>query len=291
MLAYLNGQYLPYNQITISPDDRGFLFADGLYEVIRSYEGKLFRLQDHLDRLAFGAQQIRLNQTRFDFLTEVCERLIQDNGLTKGDTLVYVQVTRGVAQRQHRFPPSETPLTVYASARSFQSNQKAQENGINVILVPDQRWGRTDIKSVGLLPNVLAHQQAMESGAVEALFVREGAVLEGTHSNIFAVIAGEVITPPKSNHILSGITRQGVLELCQNLAVPFHERQLGEEAAFNAEELFITGTTVEITPVVQLNGQEVGTGKAGGVTRKLQGQFQRQVNFFKKVNLFSSSSI
>ena len=189
MIGYLNGQYLPKEKIFISPEDRGFLFADGIYDVIRSYGGKLFQAKAHLDRLAHGATALQFNRTDFSFLGPVCERLIQDNGLTQGDALIYMQVTRGVAPRSHAFPPIETPLTVYATAKPFQPHQQEAETGVRVILVPDQRWARCDIKTIGLLANTLAHQRARMSHAVEGLFVRDGAVTEGTHSNVMAVFA------------------------------------------------------------------------------------------------------
>ena len=272
-IAYLCGNYLPRKQVAISPDDRGFLFADGLYEVMRSYDGRIFRALDHISRLNFGALELRFNQTDFAHLIEVAEKLIRDNDLTRGDALIYIQVTRGAAPRQHRFPPGDTPLTVYASARAFVSKFDEQQNGINVIFVPDLRWARTNIKTVGLLPNVLAHQEALERHASEAVFIRDGFLMEGTHSNIFAVKSGEVITPPLSNHILNGITRRAVLELCNELSIPAAEGPISESEASQADELFITGTTVEITPVVSLDGQPIGSGAPGAVTRRLHDAF------------------
>ena len=273
-IAYLNGRFSRKEQIAISPDDRGFLFADGLYEVMRSYEGRIFRALEHIERLNFGARELRFNQADFAYLIEVADRLIRDNDLTRGDALIYLQVTRGAAPRQHRFPPPETPLTVYASARAFASKFDEQQNGINVILVPDVRWARTNIKTVGLLPNVLAQQEAMEHQASEAIFVRDGFLMEGTHSNIFAVKSGEVITPPLSNHILSGITRRAVLELCDELSLPRSERPISKSEGLKADELFITGTTVEITPIVRIDGKPIGSGAPGAVTGRLQEAFR-----------------
>ena len=275
MLSYINGKYLPKEEITISPDDRGFLFADGLYEVIRSYDGRLFQFQEHMARLNYGARQLRFNVTEFDSLLDVAENLIDQNGLKEGDALIYIQVTRGVAPRLHKFPPAETPLTVYATPRPFTPRRDELENGIGVLFVPDVRWARCDIKQVGLLPNVLAHQRAVESGAAEAVFVRDGAITEGTHSNIFAVISGQVITPPRTNYILGGITRRVVLRLCKELNFPFAERALFEHEARRADELFIAGTTVEITPVVKVDDQEVGSGRPGILTRRLQEAFEK----------------
>ncbi len=274
MIGYLNGQYLPQENIVISPEDRGFLFADGIYEVIRSYGGKLFRAKAHFGRLSRSASALQFNHTDFSYLETVCVKLIQDNRLTQGDAVIYMQVTRGVAPRSHAFPPIETPLTVYATAKSFQSHLQESENGTRVILVPDQRWARCDIKTVGLLANTLAHQRARNSHATEGLFVRDGAVLEGTHSNVMAVFDGKVITPPRTNYMLAGITREFVLGLCGELSIPFSEAPLYESDIMNADELMIVGTTVEVTPVIAINGENIGSGMPGPITRKLQKAFQ-----------------
>lgn len=279
MIGYLNGQYLPQENIVISPEDRGFLFADGIYEVIRSYSGKLFRTKAHLDRLSRGARALEFNQTDFSYLGPVCERLIQDNRLTQGDVIIYMQVTRGVAPRSHAFPPIETPLTVYAMARPFQPHLREAETGIRAILIPDQRWARCDIKTVGLLANTLAHQRARNSHATEGLFVRDGAVMEGTHSNVMAVMDGKVITPPRTNYMLAGITREFVLSLCGELSIPFLETPLYESDILNVDELMIVGTTVEVTPVIAVNNEKIGSGIPGPLTRKLQKAFHLSASF------------
>jgi D-alanine transaminase len=277
MVAYYNGEFLPRDRVCISPDDRGFLFADGLYEVIRSYRGNLFQLSAHIERLNYGAREIRLKSTDFGFLAEVAEELIRRNGLTEGDALVYLQVTRGSAPRKHRFPPEETPLTVFACATPFEADFEAQEKGIKAIFVPDQRWARTDIKSVGLLPNVLAQQRAYEEGAQEAIFLRQGAVMEGTHSNALFVFDGVVTSPPRTNYILEGITRKVIRRLCSETGIPYREAPVFELRARRAEEVFITGTTVEVMPVVRIDGHRIADGKPGEVTRRLQESFRRFV--------------
>jgi D-alanine transaminase len=278
MISYLNGRYMPHDEIRISPDDRGFLFSDGLYEVMRSYSGALFQVQAHLDRLSYGARALRYRVHDFPYLADVSRRLVRDNGLAQGDALVYIQVTRGAVPRSHRFPPRDTPLTVYASATPFSPRREEQEQGIHVILVPDQRWARCDIKTVSLLANTLAHQQAFETNALEALFVRDGVVLEGTHSNLFAVFNGTLTTPPRTNYLLPGITRQVVLDLCEKLSIPCRERSILASELDQAEELMITGTTVEITPIVRLNGDKAGSGSPGRLTKKLQQAFLEFVN-------------
>lgn len=279
MFCYFNGEYLPREDVAISPDDRGFLFADALYEVMRSYDGRLFQAEEHIERLNYGARELRFDVTDFRYLRGVANDLIARNDLKVGDALIYIQITRGVAPRLHRFPPPGTPLTVYVAIRSFEPRADELRDGIAIVFVPDQRWARTDIKSVGLLPNVLANQQAHDCGAQEAVFIRDGVVMEGTHSNVFAVIAGKVISPPRTNYILGGITRKVVLHLCGKLGVPFRERPLFESEARQADEMMISGTTVEITPVVKIDGVNVGSGEPGPITRRLQeafSQFKRE---------------
>lgn len=276
MIGYLNDRYLPQENIFISPEDRGFLFSDGVYEVIRSYGGKLFRAKAHLDRLSRGAKALQFNRSDFSYLETVCETLIRDNGLMQGDAVIYMQVTRGAAPRSHAFPPVETPLTVYATAKAFEPHRQEAETGIQAILVPDQRWARCDIKTVGLLANTLAHQRARNSHAAEGLFVRDGAVMEGTHSNVMAVVGGRVLTPPKTNYMLAGITREFVLGLCGEISIPFSETPLYEADILNVDELMVIGTTVEVTPVVAINGRSIGSGAPGPVTRKLQKAFEER---------------
>jgi D-alanine transaminase len=270
MIAYFNGRYLPQDQISVSPDDRGFLFADGIYDVVRAYEGRLFETRAHLDRLAYGAEALRFKSADFLYLGDVAERLVRDNGLTSGQATVYFQVTRGAASRTHHFPPAATDLTVYAAARPFAPHREDMEEGVNVLLVPDQRWARCDIKTVGLTANVLANQRAKESGAAESIFIRDGALLEGTHTNLFAVREGVVVTPPKTNYILGGITRQVVIKICGELGLSLREATLLEAEIDRAEEWMIVGTTTEVTPVVRFHGRPFRSGQPGPVTRRLQ---------------------
>lgn len=283
MVGYLNGSYLPKERIAISPDDRGFLFADGLYEVIRSYDGTLFQVQAHLDRLIYGARALRFNTVDFLYLIDVAQELIHRNHLSQGDATVYLQVTRGIAPRAHLFPSPETPLTIYATASSFSPSDAALEHGINVTLVPDQRWTRCDVKTVSLIANVLARQQARDRGAFEAIFVRDGVALEGTHTNFFGVFDGTVVTAPRTNYILGGITRQVALDICRNLSIPFQERPILESELQHAEELMVIGTTTEITPIVTIDNKKVGSGGPGTMTRRLQEAFREFVTSTKKM--------
>jgi D-alanine transaminase len=278
MIVYLNGRYIPRKQASIDVDDRGFLFADGVYEVVHSYEGYLFQMDAHLQRMEHGLRSLRIAIDDVQVVQEVAERLIVENGLISGEASVYIQITRGSAPRTHAFPPADTPPTVYATATKYIPQRDQAEEGIAAILVPDPRWARCDIKSVALLPNVLARQRAIESGVADAVFVRDGVALEGTSSNFFGIFNGEVVTAPKTNYILPGITRHVVIGLCAEIGVPVHERPILEHQLGRAEELFLTSTILEIRPIVRLNDRPVGTGTPGPVTRRIQQAFRDLVS-------------
>ena len=274
MIAYFNGEFLDKDEIKISPDDRGFLFADGLYEVIRSYRGTLFRARDHMERLNYGADHLRLGGRDFAYLESVAQTLLEKNDL-KGDATIYIQVTRGVAPRNHTFPDPAPAPTVLASAAEFDptTTMGIRENGIEVITVPDQRWARCDMKTVALTANVLANQAAVEKNTKEALFVRDGVVLEGTHSNFMAVADNCLVTAPASNYILHGITRKVVLELAHAKAIEVRQAPVFKTELPRISEAFITGTTTEIVPVTSIDGIPVGAGTPGPLTRALQDAF------------------
>lgn len=275
MLVYLNGEVVPLEQARIGVRDRGFLFGDGVYEVIRSYHGRFFRLPQHIQRLADGLAALRIPFDRLDEVATVAERLLDENGFRDdGDATVYIQVTRGEAPRTHAFPDNAVPTVFMQASRFNKQPDSFFENGVAAITVPDQRWARCDIKSVALLPNVLAKQQAKEAGAIEALLVRDGMVMEGSHSNFFAVFDGTLHTYPASNYILAGITRAVVLELAAELGIPTRETPVPLARLGGADELFITGTTTEVMPLNSVDGQRVGEGRAGPVTRRLQQAFE-----------------
>ena len=253
MIVYYNGRYIPKDTVCISPDDRGFLLADGTYEVVRIYRGQPFRLDGHIRRLRNSLDAIRLSYPDVEEFADVAEELILRNKLPDGEGTLYIQITRGVAQRHHSFPAHGTPPTVYACLNPAVPALEKWKNGISVILVPDLRWGRCDIKSVSLLANVLAAQQAKEAGAEEAVFVRDGMVTEGTHTNVVAVERGVLLTCPLQNAILDGITRETVLELCRSLSIPFREEPIPEGRFRSADEACILGTSTEIMPVVRID--------------------------------------
>lgn len=265
--VYLNGQFLRLEQARISPLDRGFNYGDGVYEVVRAYRGRPFRLEAHFGRLADSLAKIRLG-VYLSPLTDVPARLVEENGLGGGDALIYLQVTRGAAPRQHAFPPPDTKATIFAYAWELTPNPAWSAPGLTVILAPDERWARCDIKVVSLVANVLAHQRAAERGAQEALLVRDGVVLEGTLSNFFAVFEGEVRTASLSNYILPGVTRALVLELCREHGIPCRETPIFHHELAQAEELFVSSTSFGVAPIHQLDGRTLP--EARPVTERLQ---------------------
>jgi D-alanine transaminase len=274
VIVYFNGQLMPKDDVRISPDDRGFLLADGVYEVIASYRGRLFEADAHFKRLERSLREVYIEGVSMEKLRDAAEMLVQANCPASEKAALYVQITRGVASRSHAFPPCDTPPTVYISASPVRSPQEEWERGVEAILIPDTRWARCDIKSVALLPNVLASQRAKESGAAEAIFVRDGAITEGSHTNVCVVFDGRMITYPRSNYILAGITRGIVLDLCGELGVPYDKAPILKNRFIEVDEAMLTGTITEIVPVVRVDGRQVGDGKPGPITRKLQQAFR-----------------
>lgn len=270
MIVYLNGQFLPHEQAKVSVDDRGFVFADGVYEVARIYDGHIFLFEPHLQRLRHGLGELRINADIVDQIPAIAEQLLEQNNLRTADATLYIQVTRGTAPRAHAFPPPSVKPTVFIATKPFKQHPAEYwERGVAAVTVPDTRWSRCDIKSIALLPNVLANQQAKEAGAFEALFVRDNQVIEGSHSNLFAVLDGELLTYASCGHILTGITRLLVVDKSGELGIPLRERGVPLDRLFDTTELFLSGTTTEIMPVVRVDGRPIGDGKPGPVTRRL----------------------
>lgn len=276
--VYLNGEYLPRSDAKVSVDDRGFLFADGVYEVTPFYGGVPFYLDRHLARLERGLEWMRID---FDArsLEEVHYRLLEENGVTDAESaLVYLQITRGVAPRSHPFPAEPVDPTVYAFAKAW-SRPPAEEwdQGYRAVTIPDRRWARVDIKTIALLPNVFAYQAAVDAGVTDAIQVRDGVALEGAHNNLFAVFDGTVATHPETNVILPGITRSVILELAAREGIPVEERPIMVEELARADEIFFTGTSSEVRPTVEVDGRAVGDGTPGPVTRALSDAFHRHI--------------
>ncbi len=271
-IVYLNGDFMPADEAMIPVLDRGFIFGDGVYEVIPVYSGRLFRLEHHLERLENSLAGIRLAPPRSrGEWREILESLVEKNG--DGDQSVYLQVTRGVAKRDHGFPPEAEP-TVFAMSNPMADPSATLHEGIEAITVEDIRWKLCHIKSIALLPNILLRQQAIDAGAGEAILLRDGEVTEGAAANIFIVKDGVVTTPPKSNLLLPGITRDLVVEICHANAIPCEERAVSEAELRDADEVWISSSTKEVVPVTKLDGKAVATGKPGPLWRQMLTLYQ-----------------
>jgi len=269
---YLNGHLIAKNEASISPDDRGFNFADGIYEVIKYYNGKPFRYADHLARLKRSLHEVQIDFDGCDQLQSVFQELLDRNGLTKQDAGVYLQISRGSHTRIHRFPEDIEP-TIYATAFPFGSKPDELKKGVKVVTTEDIRWLRCDIKSISLLPNVMAAQKAYKNGAAETIFIRDGIVTEGSHSSFMVVKKGTVYTHPDSNLILPGITKKVVIEICQTHNIQLIEKGISASELTDMDEMMIVGTGSEVTPVVQIDDMPVGNGKPGPITLFIQKKF------------------
>ena len=273
MVVYFNGRYLPKQDVAISPDDRGFLFADGIYDVIHSYHGRLFKCAEHLKRLDHGMHELQITGVDAKALEEVSLRLLAENNLESSEALIYMQVTRGSAPRAHGFPPAGTPPTLYVEARPYSPPKQLQENGAAAILAPDQRWSRCDIKTISLLPNTLANQKAKEAGVFEAIFCRDGLLHEGTHSSILFVKKNVLVCPPLTNRILPSVTRSVVIELAMAESIKVQTRPCREGELLEFDEVLMLGTGVEIVPITGISGRNIGNGRVGPIARRLQTAF------------------
>ena len=277
MIVYYNGAFMNQSEVCISPDDRGFLFGDGTYEVIKVYNQSIFRLTEHLQRLKRSLREIRMNGVDLDDLAKVLGTLVKKNAGLSANAAIYVQITRGTGARSHRFPTALRP-TIYAAVSETVIPPELRKKGVKIILVTDQRWGRCDIKSISLLANVLAAEEAHRQEAYEAVFIRDGLITEGTRTNIALISDGTVRTHPPDHHILGGITRDIVLELCRELKIPVSEQPFHPDQLLEADEIFIMGTTTEICPVIQVNDLFIRDGEPGTITMKIQKAFQKLID-------------
>lgn len=272
-IVYVNGSFVPRAQARVSVEDRGFVFGDGVYEVLRAINGRLFASRFHNDRLRRSLEGISIalrgNDSPEHFV-EIGKQLLKENDLLQGEATVYMQVTRGAATRVHTFPAAEVAPTVYISVAEFTPYRDFAASGAPVISHPDLRWGRCDLKTLNLLPNVLASQAAKEKGAFEAMLVRDGVVTEGAKTNFFGVVDGALRTHPCDNHILPGITRSVLRDLAREVNIDLEETPISVDEIPKLTELFLTGTTTDVMPIVTLDNEPVGKGKPGELTRKLQ---------------------
>ncbi len=272
-LVYLNGEYLPLNEAKISVLDRGFIFGDGVYEVIPAYGGKALRFEHHMQRLQNSLDAIRIsNPLSNEQWQKIIDKLISEKG--SEDQYVYMHITRGVASRDHRFP-DETKPTVFVMSNILHTvDPEIIKQGVHAVTLDDIRWQYCNIKAIALLPNILLRQQAVDKGAVEAILIRNGNMTEGAASNVFIVSDGTIKTPPKDQKLLPGITRDLVVELANTHKMPIEEVAISEKEFLTADEIWLTSSTKEILAVTKINEQQVGNGKPGVVWKDMYQKYQ-----------------
>jgi len=276
-IVYLNGQFLPIEQAYVPVLDRGFMFGDGAYEVIPVYSRHAFRLREHLQRLENSLQGLRL--TNLYSLAEwenLVLALIKRNQAE--DQSLYLQVTRGVAPRNHAFPKGVTPTVFMMSNPLITPSKEQCENGVSAVSAVDIRWDRCDIKAIALLPNVLLQQMAVDVGSVETVLFRDGILTEGAASNIFAVEKGVILAPPKDHHMLPGITYDLLLELAEANDIPVNIGYFDEARIRAADELWISSSTKEVLAITSLDGKPIGNAKPGPIFHKMYKLYQDYKN-------------
>lgn len=277
-LALVNGKLIDINENIVPMEDRGHQFGDGVYEVVKVYNGRCFALLEHLDRLHCSLRALRIPVIyTVEELIEFHELLIEKSGITDG--AIYLQITRGVAARTHQFPELVVPRLTMSIRTSGANNNKLREQGVKVIMIPDERWLRCDIKSLNLLGNILGKQQAKEAGCYEGVMVRDEHVTEGTSSNFYVVKDDVVWTYPATHLILKGITRTIILEkLAKQLQIPVLEKAFSVKFIKGASEAFLSGTSTEIMPVTMINETLIGDGTVGPITRQLQAAYTNLID-------------
>ena len=281
--VYLNGQFLPTESASIPVFDRGFIFGDGVYEVIPVYGQRLFRLPHHLQRLDMSLAGIGLRQpmSHGEWAGVLAQVVRENDAGDNSDQSVYLQVTRGVAPRDHAYPKDTAPtIFAYAQALTYPAPEQLRA-GVTAVTTPDLRWSRCDIKAIALLPNVMMRQYATERGAAEAILLRDGYMTEGAASNIFVVESGRLLTPPKGLYILPGITRDLVVELAKAHGIACSEEDISEQRLLAAEEVWMTSSTKEIMPIVRINDQPVGAGRPGPLHARMHALYQDYKQAFR----------
>jgi D-alanine transaminase len=272
----INGEFVERSNAKVEIEDRGYQFGDGIYEVIRVYNGKMFTEKEHLERFFRSAESISMSlRFTIEQLAAQLQELIVKSNLKLG--IIYMQATRGVAPRTHAFPLENVPSTLVAYTKELERPLQKLENGVQAILVEDIRWLRCDIKSLNLLGNVLAKQKASENGCYEAIQSRGQEVTEGSSSNIFIIKDGVIYTHASDNLILKGITKDVILKLCVDNGIQVEERTFTKEELAAADEVILSSTTSEVMPVIVIDGNAINNGEPGLVTRKLQALFEAEI--------------
>ena len=273
--TFFNGDFCRSSEARVSVDDRGFLFGDGVYEVIRFYHGNFFELGPHLSRLEQSAQKIHLRLPySLKKIEKVCQELLGKGQIKNGK--LYMQITRGAAPRILQFPVQAEPTIMMKVSPVNEDELKEKQKGVTAITLPDERWNQCDIKSINLLPNILAKQKARSQGYYEAIFIYSGKITEGASSNVFAVLNGKLVTAPATNRILKGITRDVTIELASEAGIPVEERFLVQDELYQVSELFITSTTDEIIPILCIDEYTINGASVGRITGYLQGVFRKR---------------
>ncbi|WP_338471745.1 D-amino-acid transaminase [Niallia sp. XMNu-256] len=275
-IGYINGKYIPLTEPVIPIEERGHQYGDGVYEVIRVYKGKPFMLSEHIDRLFISATAIKLQlECNKSYFNDLIKQAIKVSGLL--ESKIYLQITRGIAPRNHLFPDVPVSITMTVN-EMIPLDPVFRESGVKAIFHEDERWANCHIKSLNLLPNILAKQAAQEMGCFEAILHRDGWITEGSSSNIFIVKNNELYTTPLSNKILAGITRRAVIQLCEKLSINVIQHPFRKKDLIEADEVFMTNTTNEVVPIVEVDGiYKIGFGTPGNMTKRLYQQFQQEI--------------
>lgn len=280
-IIYLNGEYLPLEEAKISVLDRGFIFGDGVYEVIPAYGGKILRFEHHMQRLQNSLDAVRIkNPLINEQWQKIIDKLISKN-LTQ-DQYIYLHITRGVASRDHRFPDETSPTIFVMSSILHSVDPELLKKGVHAVTLDDIRWQYCNIKAIALLPNILLRQQAVDKGAAEAILIRNGNVTEGAASNVFIVSNGLIKTPPKDQQLLPGITRDLVVELAHTHNMPIEEAAISEKEFLAADEIWLTSSTKEILAVTKINALPVGQGTPGAVWNEMYKKYQAYKETLRK---------
>ena len=274
--VFINGEFVNEEDAKVSYEDRGYVFGDGIYEYIRAYDGKLFTVKEHFERFLRSAEEIGLDLNyTIEELIELVRRLLKENNVVNGG--IYIQATRGAAPRNHSFPTPPVKPVIMAFTKSYDRPYEELEQGVYAITTEDIRWLRCDIKSLNLLGNVLAKEYAVKYNATEAIQHREETVTEGASSNVYAIKDGEIYTHPVNNYILNGITRKVIKWVAEDDNIPFNEETFTVDFLKNADEVIVSSTSAEVTPVVKIDGEIVNDGKVGPITKKLQEGFEKYI--------------
>jgi D-alanine transaminase len=276
-IVYLNGEYVPRSEARISVMDRGFLFGDGIYEIIGVYNGRLFRSEQHLERLQRSLMAIKIeHQFRIEEYEQIIQELLEQNNITTENKYIYIQVTRGISTtRSHNFPKPSVKPSIFMMLDDLVRPSFAQlQKGFKAITREDSRWKDCFIKTISLLPNVLLSEEAIENDATETILIHNGYAIEGSNSNLFNVKNGVIITPPKSEHMLGGITRELIIELAQQNNLPIKENNITLNDLYSSDEIWVTSASRDIMPIVNLDDQIIANGQVGPMWQQMQTIFQ-----------------